>query len=559
MHLFRLLLIGSLLAPACLAYAQPSHDTALLERLAYHVYYLADDSLEGRAPGSEGEKKAATYIIQRFSEIGLTPAGYNGGWTVPFTFTEGRKPGKDNLLLLNNTSYSPDSDFYPLSFSGNGRVSASCVHVSYGIVAPELNHNDYSKLKKLKGKIFLINISTPEGIHPHQRFGGYIDLRMRAEEASARGAAAVIFYSEDSEPKNYPEMNDGRNIYPLPIPVIFIKNRVWEEIKPLKKLQASLSSNMVSLEKTGINVAGMIDNKASTTVVVGAHYDHLGYGSGNSLHRGEPAIHNGADDNASGVSLMIELARHLKQVGPKNNNYLFVAFSGEESGLYGSKEFVHFLGNTVKNINYMLNFDMVGRLDTLEKKMEVNGFGTSPAWSVLLNIPTELQIKTSPSGIGPSDHTSFYLRNIPVLHFFTGAHRDYHKPSDDAHLVNYAGMAAIFSLVGSLIDSLDNKGRIPFTATAADSSRTTPRFKVTLGIIPDYLYSNKGVRIDGVTEGKPAHAAGLKAGDVILQLGNYPVADMSSYMQALSRFSKGDATTVTIKREEQILHFNITF
>lgn len=309
----------------------------------------------------------------------------------------------------------------------------------------------------------------------------------------------------------------------------------------------------------GNNVVAYIDNKAAHTVVLGAHYDHLGMGDvKHSAYRGEPAVHNGADDNASGVAMIVELAQKLKSSSLKNNNYLIIAFSGEEEGLFGSKWYVqHPLVDTSK-INYMLNFDMVGRVDS--NKIAVGGVGTSPAWKeAMKDISTPLRIKTTESGVGPSDHTSFYLKNTPVLHFFSGQHKDYHKPTDDEEKINYNGMEDIFEYVVTLIASLNEKGKIGFTKTKEDEHENAPRFTVTMGVMPDYTYDGKGMRIDGVTEGKPAAKAGLKQGDVVLQLGDIPVTDMMSYMKALAAFKKGDATKVKFKRGNEELVKDVQF
>jgi hypothetical protein len=305
---------------------------------------------------------------------------------------------------------------------------------------------------------------------------------------------------------------------------------------------------------------GFIDNHAATTVVIGAHYDHLGHGEINgSLYRGEPAIHNGADDNASGVALVIELAEKLRASDQKNNNYLFLAFSGEEMGLFGSKAFVNSEFMKTHTVNYMFNFDMVGRLDT-SNTLIINGTGTSPDWSMLDQIRTgNLILKKSEGGIGPSDQTSFYLKDLPVLHFFTGSHPDYHKPGDDADKVNYAGIETILSYTYLLIDSLNEKGKIGFSRTQDSNTEDTPAFKVTLGVIPDYAYSGKGMRIDGISDGKPASKAGLLAGDVVIKMGDYEVSDMMSYMKSLSKFSKGETTNVTVLRNGTEMVVPVTF
>ena len=308
---------------------------------------------------------------------------------------------------------------------------------------------------------------------------------------------------------------------------------------------------------TGTNVIGFIDNKSSNTVVIGAHYDHLGFGGEGSLHRGEPAVHNGADDNASGVVVLLDLANKIKGT-KRNTNYLFITFSGEEMGLLGSNFFTKNATLGLGEVSYMLNLDMVGRLRE-DKTLSVSGTGTSPIWPQVLNASNPgFKLVLKESGVGPSDHTSFYLQDIPVLHFFTGQHEDYHKPSDDAEKLNYEGMRLISTYLFSLVQELDDDKKLAFRKTKNESEEV-PRFKVTLGVIPDYLFEGKGMRIDGVSEDRPAQKAGLQKGDIVVQLGDSTVVDMMSYMRALSAFDPGDTTTVQVLRNEQALKAPITF
>ncbi|MEZ4985777.1 MAG: M28 family peptidase [Saprospiraceae bacterium] len=313
--------------------------------------------------------------------------------------------------------------------------------------------------------------------------------------------------------------------------------------------------------RTGRNILGYIDNGASTTVVIGAHYDHLGYGEFGSLYTGEPAIHNGADDNASGVASLLYLADALVD-NPKasHNNYLFMAFSAEELGLVGSKKWVASPTIDLGTINYMFNMDMVGRLNE-EKVLAVNGAGTSPAFKTVLDKVKigGIKAKASESGVGPSDHTSFYLQDIPVLHFFTGQHGDYHKPIDDAERINYPGVLDVSNYILALVEQLDGTGELAFTPTKNESDRQAADFKVTLGVMPDYVYDGKGMRIDSAIEGRPGQAAGMKAGDVIIKLGDVDVEDIYGYMEGLSKFKKGESADVVVKRGEETLTFKVTF
>lgn len=310
---------------------------------------------------------------------------------------------------------------------------------------------------------------------------------------------------------------------------------------------------------TGRNVIGFIDHKAENTIVIGAHYDHLGMGHEGSLHRGEPMVHNGADDNASGVAVMLYLADKLLDTNTENN-YLFIAFSGEEMGLLGSNYFVKNPTIDLSKVNYMINMDMVGRLKK-NKTLAIYGTGTSPIWGETIkeaNSNHTFDFKLNSSGVGPSDHTSFYLQDIPVLHFFTGQHVDYHKPSDDLEKLNYDGMLKIGNYIHRIISKVNSQGKLTFTKTVNESD-DTPRFKVTLGVIPDYLFDGKGMRIDGISENRPAQKAGLQKGDVVVQLGKHEVTDMKTYMKALSQFENGNTTTVKVDRNGEIIEAEITF
>ncbi|WP_432411844.1 M28 family peptidase [Rasiella sp. SM2506] len=314
---------------------------------------------------------------------------------------------------------------------------------------------------------------------------------------------------------------------------------------------------------TGTNVVAFLDNDAETTVVIGAHYDHLGMGGEGSLYREKKAaIHNGADDNASGVAVLLNLAEKLKnapRAESKGNNYLFIAFSGEEMGLLGSNYFVKNSTVPITSISYMINMDMVGRLNA-ENTIAVHGVGTSPIFKQTLfaNNNDTFNIAEHNSGIGPSDYTSFYLVDIPVLHFFTGQHEDYHKPGDDAEKLNYEGMKKISAYIFAIITDLRDTKKLAFRKTKNESEEV-PRFKVGLGVVPDYLFTGKGMRIDGISEDKPAQKAGLQKGDVVIKLGEFEVTDMMSYMKALATFEEGQTTQVVIKRDKAEQEVAVTF
>ncbi len=309
---------------------------------------------------------------------------------------------------------------------------------------------------------------------------------------------------------------------------------------------------------TGTNIVGYLNNNAENTVVIGAHYDHLGMGGEGSLHRGKVnEIHNGADDNASGVAVMLNIIKDLKGKNT-NNNYLFIAFSGEEIGLLGSNYFVKNPTLDLEKVNYMINMDMVGRLND-ERAIAIYGVGTSPIFSqTLFANNKDFKLTEKESGVGPSDHTSFYLRDIPVLHFFTGQHEDYHKPGDDFDKLNYEGMEVITHYILAIITDLDNGEKLEFRKTKNESEEA-PAFKVTLGVIPDYLFNEEGMRIDGVSEDKPAQLAGIKKGDIVVKVGEYEIIDMMSYMKSLSKFEKGEKTMVVVDRAGELIEVEVTW
>ena len=315
-------------------------------------------------------------------------------------------------------------------------------------------------------------------------------------------------------------------------------------------------------EQKGYNVVGFLSNKAPYTIVIGAHYDHLGLGHDHNSLDANPdgKIHNGADDNASGTAGVLELANYFsknKIIEPFN--FLFICFSGEELGLIGSKKWCENPDINLNNINYMINMDMIGRLNDSTKKLMIYGVGTSPSFVPLLDsLKLTFNIKKDSSGIGPSDQTSFYLKDIPVLHFFTGQHSDYHKPSDDAEKVNYKGEAEVLSYIVNVIEKTFHYPKLIFSKTRnPDMGKSS--FKVTMGVMPDYTFDGLGMRIDGVTENKPAFKAGLKTGDIVIKIGEFIIKDLQTYMKALSKYEKGQTTTIEVIRNEELKVFNLTF
>ena len=310
---------------------------------------------------------------------------------------------------------------------------------------------------------------------------------------------------------------------------------------------------------TGHNILGYIDNNMSSTVIIGGHYDHLGYGQEGSLHAGERAVHNGADDNASGVAGVLYLAESIKRSGLKNHNYLFICFSGEEKGLWGSNYFVNNTSMDKTKFNYMVNMDMIGRLNA-EKKLAVSGVGTAPDFEPIIDAAKteKINVKKELSGMAPSDQASFYNAGIPVLGFFTGQHADYHKPTDDAHLINYAGATDVLEYIYTIVSTLDKKPKVTFTKTK-DETQGRVAFTVTLGVMPDYMYDGKGMKLDGLKDGKPGQLAGLMKGDIVIKMGEHDVADMQAYMKCLSIFKPGQTVEIVLLRDGQEMKKQVTF
>lgn len=521
-------------------------------RLKAHITTLASAEMEGRETGTAGEKRAYDYLASEFRQVGLQPLYGEDlpGYIQPFTFNAGSYAGPDNHLKIGKKSVSADKGFYPLAWSSNAGFKGKVLFVKHGIAAP--GRDDYEGLGSLKDRVAVMEYGYPEGMDLHSREAAFADHRTRIDSAAARGAVAVIFINSDPK-TDHPARKISNRITPGNIPVMFVEKDFAEALKASKAPTVSGHAEILKNEKTGHNVVGYLDNRATNTIVIGAHYDHLGYGIEGSLFRGDAkAIHHGADDNASGTGGLLELARLIKKAGYSNYNFKFIAFSGEEMGLLGSSHLVKHMDLPAEKINAMINMDMIGRLKQEEPVLIINGAGTSPQWKTMFDkINVEgLKTKTSESGLGPSDHASFYLKDIPVLHFFSGSHEDYHKPSDTEEKINYAGTQMILDYIMKLLQQMNDAEKMAFTKTDDSKNEETPRFKVTLGVVPDYGFEGDGMRIEGVSDGKPAQKAGLKAGDVVTKIGEHKVTDMMSYMRALSKFTKGDKAPVTVKRGE---------
>ena len=530
------------------------------KRITKHITYLASDELGGRLSASDNDRKSAEYIAKQYERIGLEPAGENDSYYQYMSTPDLRLAKSNTSLVLDKYVLKLFKEFYPLSASSNkGTYEGEAVNVNYGIEDEGLKHHDYQD-KEVSGKVVLIKMDIPGGVHPHNRYISWSGIEYRATYAKSKGAKAVVYYTDNEELQ--PGGTLAKTLDNAGIPIFFVK----KDLSSLDVTTARFNLDILMINKIANNVLGFIDNQADQTVVVGAHHDHLGRGQkGGSLAEIPGDIHNGADDNASGVAGLFEIAQAIvkKPKKYKNNNYLFIAFSGEEQGLIGSKYFVKSPLMQKQNVNFMINMDMIGHLDSTKKTLIINGVGSSPEWNKAISevsYPTRkiAKIKTTESGIGASDHTSFYLQDIPVLHFFTGQHEDYHKPSDDVEKINYDGIQMIKELIVRLADQLDAKDTFEFVKTK-DESEDNSRFTVTLGVMPDYLFQGEGMRIDGVTEGKPASKAGFLKGDIVIQMDTIIVDGMKAYMKGLSLFEKGDSTMIKVQRGEEVIEEMVKF
>jgi aminopeptidase YwaD len=546
--MFRILIPLLLLSQFTSAQKLKKADKEIVQYLQQQVGFLSSDELKGRRAGDPGEILASEFIATKFKEIGLTPKGDNESFFQHFTINDGKELSKDTDLRLNGKVLKAGVDFFPLSNSPAASINAES--------SPSLNE---------KGQPWMVDLAEAlleNKENPHFDVSNLLTEKML--KAKEKGASSVIFFNSSSLKDNI-QFDPKDRSETAPLPAAYINTNAQKKHLTDASSSYQISANLLITPKIrkSRNVIGYLDNNAAYTIVIGAHFDHLGYGEdGNSMLRTAAlGIHNGADDNASGTSSMIELAFLLKNSKAKKYNYLFIAFSAEELGLNGSKYFVENPTIPLNSINYMINMDMVGRMNDSTKTITVGGYGTSPSWKTMIESvkKKDFMMKFDSSGTGPSDHTSFYRKDIPVLFFFTGLHADYHKPSDDADKINYVGMLKIIRFIQQMIEANKNDQKLAFTKTREQQTSTSARFSVSMGIMPDYSYSGSGVRVDGVSDNRPAKKAGILAGDIVKQLGEHKTSSVESYMQALSKFKKGDTTTTIVLRGDKEIIFEIVF
>ena len=542
----------------------------------HHLKYLASDDLQGRYPGTPGDALAGEYIESRFRELNLKSIKQE------FSFLNSVKKGQHNMLEIEGRAASPDQ-YTPFAFSTDTLAEAPLVFAGYGIAVKTdtFEWDDYKGLD-VKGKWVLVLRGSPA-------ITGVTDYLSMAEEdrdkamlAGDKGAAGLILVSGYQFDKEDNLVKVSAKGAAVGIPVIQIKRALadslllpfnkniadLESLIPEGRQSFSFQTSVMVKARTDIeNVMGNTTNRYAIVegtdpvlkdeyVVVGAHYDHLGNGGpGSSSRRPDLLqVHNGADDNASGVTAMLELAGRLKKDQPLlKRSVILVAFGAEEMGLLGSKYFVNHLPVELSKIVAMVNLDMVGRLDTA-RGIQIGGTGTSSEADSLIDLankPYSLKLSKSREGSGPSDHSSFYGRNIPVFFLTTGAHTDYHTPDDDADRINIQGLQTVTHLAYRLIMEIaDHPDRLTYQEAGPKESATPNyRFKVTLGFMPDFTNTEiEGVRVDFVTKGKAAERGGIKNGDIIKAIDGLAIRNIYDYMYRLGKLSKNQIISVEILR-----------
>jgi hypothetical protein len=582
--------VGSLVA----VLAAGADDTAA-PRWLNDIKYLASDDLEGRGVGTKGIDLAADYISAEFRKAGLKPALANDTYFQPFTMPIGRQMDEKNTIVLRGpddhvVELAQGKQFVPLRFSASSTIAGPLVFAGYGITAPEYAYDDYAGLD-VKDKVVLLLRHEP-GPHDKQDkdapFQGNVDTSharfdQKAANAAAHGAIGVLYVSAPHTTQGQPDalMLFGQvgSSGDAKLPLAQVTRSVADPIvkaslgKDLAELDAAIDSDLkprsgelrgwtcsatIKLHDQSVqvkNVIGVLDGAgphAEETIVLGAHYDHLGHGGMGSLAFGSRDIHNGADDNASGTAGLLELARRLagrdKSLGRR---VLFIAFTAEESGLIGAAHYIRAPAIPKDQTIAMLNMDMIGRLRN--DKLIVYGTGTAPEFPPLLEtFSKKYGLKISPvaTGEGPSDQAIFYRASIPVLHFFTDNHPDYHKPSDDWEKISVEGTERVIDLIEELTVALADGERRPVFAKADAPAPSGGRrgMSASLGSIPAYSFDGKGVLLDGVTAGSPAEKAGLQAGDILVRMGDREIDSVQALFEALGSFKPGDNVKVTVIR-----------
>jgi hypothetical protein len=590
------------------------------------VRYLSSDELEGRGVGTRGLELAAEYVARQFSAIGLRTDCCGGGAFQDFMRRSHLDLGATNQVSLvspggERIELELRKDFTPLSLSGSGRFDLPLVFVGYGITDRAAAYDDYAGIDA-RGKAVVVLRHEPQRSDPRSVFNGEENSEnaffgRKITNAIEHGAAAVILCTDHHEiaesarekraeaPKaapNDPELDPllgfrvRTQLGSRDVPVVHCRRAFVERV-----VQAVLGSSLRDLEReiddgpaprsrelTGWriagevsvlekgkslkNVVGLLEGEgalADETIVIGAHYDHLGYGGWGSLAwTSENEIHNGADDNASGTAVLIEVAKRLASAKKTpRRQVLFIAFSAEEMGLLGSAHYVREPVVPLRRTVAMLNLDMVGRLRN--NRLSIQGTGTAAMFDPLIDAHSarySLEVAKQRGGYGPSDHTSFYERGIPVLHFFTGLHADYHRPSDDYEKLNLDGMERIAGFVADVALALATSGERPQLSRPELNLAENPRAQVEtarrprhayLGVTADQSRETSGYTVARVTPGSPAQYAGLQQGDIIVRLGDDKLTASKDLPIAVAKHKPGAKVAVTLVRDGIELEFEI--
>lgn len=589
------------------------------------IGYLASDELRGRGSGEPGNDKAAQFVAQEFARNGLKPLGTNkqrdpkaamdgSGYFQPFSFVAGRVVGSNNRLVVRSTTkgmrplspFKANQDYEPSSVSASGSVEGKIVFVGYGIHAPKVKHDDYASIS-VKDSIVLLLAGSPKD-DPHSPLADYADIYPKAIAARDLGAKAVLVIMPDAPRSQPPSRTGFDNVSDAGIPVLRLRHNAADALmdnsgRGLDALQqaanggervsealdqiAQVQVDVKKVEKITANVIGMIEGSdpvlKNEYVVIGAHVDHLGMGGAGSLAKSSaPAIHHGADDNASGAAGVMELAKYFSQgkervedrkqktraarlstinyqlsTRPKRS-IILMCFSGEELGLFGSDWYAKHPIVPLNKTVAMLNMDMIGRLR--DNKLTVIGSGTAKEWDSLLddvNKSAGFALGKSESGFGASDQQSFYTKNVPVLFFFTGTHSQYHTPEDTVDLINSEGEAKVLKLVADCATRIaDNPTRPTFQRINLPTAPSSG-LRVYFGSVPDYAANVVGVQLNGVREGSPAEKSGLKAGDIIVKFNGRVIKNVYDYTYALQDCKPNDMVQIEVKRGDAMLKLNV--
>jgi aminopeptidase YwaD len=553
--------------------------------LREEIKYLSSDPLQGRLTGSTGDSLAAEYIKSKLISYGLKPLAGDG--LQKYKVTKRVLPGKANSLSINGTDYVPGKDFTPLAFSSNAGIESELVFAGYGfnITSDSIKWNDYNTID-IKGKWAMILRGDPEPENTRSQYIQFNADRDKALLAKDLGAAGVLMVSGPlSDPQDAFESLKTEG-YSVDIPVFRIKKEVADSI--LSKSKNSIASLEKKLNETKkpfsfpVNIVvkgnaeivkeltntrnvemvlpGEDTNLKNEYIILGAHFDHLGMGGPGSSSRAPDtiAVHHGADDNASGVAMMLELARKFsKTKGSHKRSIICLSFSGEEEGLLGSKHFTNNPDVDLSKVNAMINMDMVGRLNETNN-LQIGGVGTATGLKNLIYSKSDtsvIKLTLSEEGYGPSDHSSFYGKNIPVLFYFTGAHVDYHTPADTWDKINFKGMISVSRLVFNVAKDLaceDTRLQFKEAGPKTDTGKNLRRKGVTLGIMPDFAGIVKnGLRADFVTPGKPAANGGMKKGDIIQFIEGKQVNNIQDYMFRMGQLKHGQTISVEVLRDNK--------